>query len=79
MKYPIIVIGNVRYAPYALMEIRGDAVVSFKPLNRLNEPQEQSIKHWFKKLIACVKGSVPKRRTLPCHESTLEHLRNRLR
>ena len=79
MKYPIIVIGNVRYAPYAVMEMQGDEVVSFKPLNRPNEPQEQRIKNWLKKLIVFAKGSVHKRRTLPCHESTFEHLRNRLR
>ena len=77
-KYPIIIIGNVRYAPYALMEMQGDEVVSFKPLNRPNEPQGQRIKHWLKKLIMIAKGSVLKRRTLPCHESTLGHLQNRL-
>ena len=79
MKYPDIVIGNVRYQPYALMEMRGVEVVSFKPLNRPNEPQEQRIKHWLKKLIAFAKGSVHQRRTLPCHESISEFLRNRLR
>jgi len=32
MKYPIVVIGNVRYAPCALMEMQGDEVLSFKPV-----------------------------------------------
>lgn len=78
MKYPIIVIENVRYAPYALMEMQGDEVVSFKALNRPTEPQEQTLKHWLEKLIAFAKGSVLKRRTLLCHESISELLRNRL-
>ena len=32
MKYPSIVIGNVRYEPYALIEMEGEDVVSFRRL-----------------------------------------------
>ena len=78
MNYPNIVIGGVRYRPYALMEMQGDEVISFRPLNRRNDPQEHTIKHWLKKLIGFAKGSVHNRRTLLCHENISGHLQNRL-
>ena len=55
MKYPIIVIGNVRYAPYALMEMQGDEVISLKTLTgaRLAKGKRWAIKPWFKKLMTC--------------------------
>lgn len=36
-KYPVIIIGNVRYAPYALMEMQGGEVVSFKTLVNMRQ------------------------------------------
>ena len=62
-KYPIIIIGNIRYAPYALMEMQGDEVVSFKPLAAVGsvKTQEWTIKHWLKKLMVYAEGSVHRR------------------
>ena len=69
MKYPIIVIGNVRYAPHALMEMQGDQVVSFKTLAsmRRDEKEKPHVGHWLKKLMG-FEGSVCRRQQ--CHANT---------
>ena len=71
MKYPIIVVGNVRYAPYAVMEMRGDEGVSFTKVTgtEATQPQKWSIKYWLKKLTGNAEGSVC-RRTNQCRANT---------
>ena len=63
MKYPIIVVGGVRYVPYALMEMQGDEVTSFKPI------KESKPNRFLNALLAIVKGSAC-RRGQQCHAST---------
>ena len=59
MKYPTIVIGNVRYEPYALMEMEGDEVVSFKTLGRgARIVGKQKKGHWLDRLRYWIKSKV---------------------